>query len=226
VNDQSKSAEPNDPQVVAALREYLERVDRGEPVDWEEFLARHARVAAQLRSVIVAEDEVRKLDSETPLDRTRASSKSFVGHSQETVPPQSAAKWKAGRWILLSVLAFGLAVFGVMSGMMVIYLGRTALVIDVHDPGVEVAVNGTTLTITGPKEEKVYVEPGEQQLTITCAGLDTITKSFTIKKGQTKVVTVSIFKPENRGTARIEVAPSIPTREQKTSSPTRIISIP
>jgi hypothetical protein len=224
VNDQSKSAKPKGPQVEAALRDYLERVDRGEPVDWEEFLARHSRVAAQLRSVIVAEDEVRKLGSETPLDRTPASSKSFVGHSQETVAPQSAAKRKAARWILWSVLAFGLAVFGVMAGIMVIYLARTALVIDVRDPGVEVAVKG--MTITGPKEEKVYVEPGEQQLTITCAGLETITKSFTIKKGQTKVVTVSIFKPEDRSTARIEVAPLIPTGEQKTSSPTRVISNP
>ena len=82
MNDQSKSAKPKGPQVEAALRDYLERVDRGEPVDWEEFLARHSRVAAQLRSVIVAEDEVRKLGSETPLDRTPASSKSFQSFSE------------------------------------------------------------------------------------------------------------------------------------------------
>jgi hypothetical protein len=225
LNDQSGRVEPKGPRVEAALRDYLERVDRGERLDREVFLARHAPIANQLRSVIVALDEVRKLDRETPLDRTQASSKSFVRHSQETVPPQLAAKWKAGRWILLGVLAFGLALFGVMAGIMVIYLGRTALVIDVHDPGVEVAVNGT-MTITGPKEAKVHVEPGEQQLTITCAGLDTITKSFTIKKGQTKVVTVSIFKPENRVTVRTEVAPLIPAGEQKTSRPTRVIGIP
>jgi hypothetical protein len=38
LNDQSRHAEPNDPRVEAALRDYLERVDRGEPVD-----CRHSR---------------------------------------------------------------------------------------------------------------------------------------------------------------------------------------
>src|SRR3984957_13133950 len=55
-----------------------------------------------------------------------------------------------GGWIPWSVLAFGLAVFGVMAGVIVIYLGRTAVVIDIKDPGVEVALKGTTLTVTGP----------------------------------------------------------------------------
>ena len=82
-----------DSRVEAALREYLERVDRGEPVDREEFLARHAQIADQLRSFIAAEDEVRKLaGAETPLDRSHDSTKSFVGHGQETVVPQSVGK--------------------------------------------------------------------------------------------------------------------------------------
>jgi formylglycine-generating enzyme required for sulfatase activity/serine/threonine protein kinase len=96
LNDQSRSTEPSDPEVAAAVREYLERVDRGEPVDREEFLARHALIADQLRSFIAAEDEVRKLaGAETPLDRSQDSTKSFVGHGQETIAPQSAAKQKA-----------------------------------------------------------------------------------------------------------------------------------
>ena len=45
VNDQPTPPAPKDPRVEAALREYLERVDRGEPVDREEFLARHAPIA-------------------------------------------------------------------------------------------------------------------------------------------------------------------------------------
>jgi hypothetical protein len=96
LNDQSRSTEPSDPEVAAEVREYLERVDRGELVDREEFLARHALIADQLRSFIAAEDEVRKLArAETPLDRSQDSTKSFVQHGQETVAPQSAAKQNA-----------------------------------------------------------------------------------------------------------------------------------
>ena len=92
MNDQSRSAEPSDPQVEAALRDYLERIDRGEPVDREEFLAGHAPIAEQLRSFIAAEDELRKLaGAGAPLDRTDDSTKSFVGHGQETIAPQLAA---------------------------------------------------------------------------------------------------------------------------------------
>ena len=93
--DQSKSAEPRDPRVEAALREYLERVDRGEPVDRDEFLARHAPIAEQLRSFIAAEEDLRKLaaaGAETPRDQARDSTKSFVGQGQETVVPQLGAK--------------------------------------------------------------------------------------------------------------------------------------
>ena len=61
MNDQSGHAEPKNRQIEAALGEYLERVDRGELVDREEFLARHALIAGQLRSFIAADDEVRKL---------------------------------------------------------------------------------------------------------------------------------------------------------------------
>jgi hypothetical protein len=76
LNDQSRRTEPKDPRVDAALREYLVRVDRGEPVDREEFLARHALIADQLGSFIAAEDEVRKLaGAEAPLDRARDSYK-------------------------------------------------------------------------------------------------------------------------------------------------------
>jgi hypothetical protein len=93
LNDQSRSAEPSDPQVEAALRDYLERVDRGEPVDREEFLAGHAPIADELRSFIAGEDALRKLaGAETPLDRAHDSTKSFVGHGQETLVPQSAGK--------------------------------------------------------------------------------------------------------------------------------------
>jgi serine/threonine protein kinase/Leucine-rich repeat (LRR) protein len=108
-------------------------------------------------------------------------------------------------WIPWTVLAFGLAVFAVMTGVVVIYLGKTAIVIDVKDPDVVVTVKGTRIEITGPKEEKVYVEPGEQQLKITYAGLETLTRSFEMKKGQKRVVTVSIA--DKKIVAQLDNAP-------------------
>ncbi len=93
MNDQSRRTEQSDPRVEAALRDYLERVDRGEPVDREEFLAQHAPIADQLRSFIAAEDEVRKLAAAgRPLERAQDSTKSFVGQGQETIAPHSDSK--------------------------------------------------------------------------------------------------------------------------------------
>jgi formylglycine-generating enzyme required for sulfatase activity/serine/threonine protein kinase/FKBP-type peptidyl-prolyl cis-trans isomerase len=125
-----------------------------------------------------------------------------------------------GGWIPWSVLAFGLAVFGAMTAVVVIYLGRTAIVIDIKDPGVEVAVKGTTLTVTGPDQHSVKVIPGDQELTITSAGLETITKSFSLKKGDKQTVTVSIV--DSKLVARLdhEIAPSTSAHEEKASSPT------
>jgi len=93
LNDESRRTEPRDHRVEAALREFLERVDRGEPVDREEFFARHAPIADQLRSYIAAEDEVRKLaGAETPPDRAHYSTRSFSALGQETLVPQSMGK--------------------------------------------------------------------------------------------------------------------------------------
>jgi eukaryotic-like serine/threonine-protein kinase len=93
LNDESRRTEPNDPRVEAALREFLERVDRGEPVDGEEFLSRHAEIAGELRSFITVQEEVRKLaEAETPPDYAHDSTKSFAAHGQETIVPQSVGK--------------------------------------------------------------------------------------------------------------------------------------
>ena len=93
MNEESRRTEPKDPRVEAALREFLERVDRGEPVDREEFLARHARIADQLRAAITAEEEVRKpAEAETPPDSAHDSTKLFAAHGQETIVPQSVGK--------------------------------------------------------------------------------------------------------------------------------------
>jgi serine/threonine protein kinase/formylglycine-generating enzyme required for sulfatase activity len=93
LNEESRRTEPNDPRVEAALREFLEQVDRGEPVDREDFLARHARIAEQLRAAITAEEDVRKpAVAETPPDSAHDSTKLFAAHGQETIVPQSVGK--------------------------------------------------------------------------------------------------------------------------------------
>ncbi|HUE16459.1 MAG TPA: family 16 glycoside hydrolase [Planctomycetaceae bacterium] len=107
---------------------------------------------------------------------------------------QFTQRWNEGGWIPWSVLAFGLAVFAVMLGVMVIYLGKTAIVIDVRDPDikVEVTAQGKEITITGRDEEKVYVEPGEHQLKVNYAGLEALTQSFELMRGQERRVKVSL----------------------------------
>jgi choice-of-anchor C domain-containing protein len=103
--------------------------------------------------------------------------------------------WNEGGWIPYGALAFGLAVVGIVYGIIVIYLGKTAVVIDVTDPGISVAVKevGKKIEIvTGPHESTIEVEAGEQELKITYAGLETRTKKFSVTKGTRPRVTVSI----------------------------------
>jgi predicted Ser/Thr protein kinase len=47
-----------DPRVSAAVQEYLERIDRGEVVDREQFLAKYADVADQVRSFIASSEDL------------------------------------------------------------------------------------------------------------------------------------------------------------------------
>jgi formylglycine-generating enzyme required for sulfatase activity len=65
-----------------------------------------------------------------------------------------------GGWIPWSLLAVGLAVFGLMAAVVVSHLGRTAVVTDIKDPGVGVAVKGTPQTITVPDQQSVTFVPG------------------------------------------------------------------
>ena len=93
LNESSTRAERSDPRIQAALREYLERLDRGERVEIEEFLSQHAEIAAALRSFIAAEHDLRKLAAgaaslETVVDSTR----SLRLQDQETYVPHSMAR--------------------------------------------------------------------------------------------------------------------------------------
>ena len=92
MNDQSRRAGPHEPRVEAALREYLERVDRGDPVNREEFLSRHAEIAEALRSFFAAEEPLRKM-AVTKISEESAgvSTRSIAAQGQETVPPKPNA---------------------------------------------------------------------------------------------------------------------------------------
>ncbi len=88
MSDQSTHAGSTDPRIDAALREYLERIDRGEPVDREEFIAQNAEIADDLRSFIAAEGELRKLAGGTnPRERVGARS---TAHLDGLTPDQRA----------------------------------------------------------------------------------------------------------------------------------------
>jgi serine/threonine protein kinase/formylglycine-generating enzyme required for sulfatase activity len=125
-----------------------------------------------------------------------------------------------GGWIPWSALAFGLAVFGVVTGVIVIYLRGTAIVVEIQDPDVAVTVKGSDVVITGPKNEKVTVTPGDQELSITYAGLKLLTKSFTLQQGQKRTVTVSIVNKEIVARLENEILPLTSIDGEKTSSPT------
>jgi serine/threonine protein kinase len=105
---------------------------------------------------------------------------------------RSTQRWDQGGWIPWTALVFGLAVIGVMTGVMYFYLRGTWIVVDVQDPDVKVAVKGSTLTITGPAKEDIKVDPGNQELAIAYGDLNFTTRTFTLKKGETKTVTISV----------------------------------
>jgi formylglycine-generating enzyme required for sulfatase activity/serine/threonine protein kinase len=123
--------------------------------------------------------------------------------------------WNEGGWIPWSALAFGLTVFGVMMGVIIVWLGRTAVVIDAQVAGINVAVNDQSALITVPGMQSIKVEPGDKTLTISYAGLETKTKSFTIKTGETKIVAVSILNSQIVARLEGEIAPLTTDHEEK-----------
>jgi len=128
---------------------------------------------------------------------------------------QFTQPWHEGGWIPWSALAFGLAVFGVMAGVIIVWLGRTAVVIDVKDPGITVEVNDRQVTINVPGEQSIKVEPGAQLVKISYAGLETVTKSFTLDKGKTRRLTVKVLDNKLVADLEGEIAPPAATNEEK-----------
>src|SRR5436305_6051857 len=55
-------------QLEEVLSEYMQRLDRGEAVDREQFLARHPELADELRSYFADSDEVERLGRQARAD--------------------------------------------------------------------------------------------------------------------------------------------------------------
>ena len=93
--DPSLPAQPQDPRVDAALHDYLERVDRGETIDPEGFVAGHPEIAGELRSLIEAEGQLRKFAGGRRAagadSNPDTSTRSFALHGMETIAPQANA---------------------------------------------------------------------------------------------------------------------------------------
>ena len=113
------------------------------------------------------------------------------------------------------MLAFGLAVFGGMAAIIIVWLGRTAIVIDAKDAGIQIAVNGETALITVPGEQSIKVKPGEQELKVSYAGLETQTKRFSLKSGETKKVEVWIAGSRLVAHLENEISDLTPALDQK-----------
>ena len=92
-------ANSTDPRVHAALRDYFCRLDRGESIDVEAFVAHHVAVADELRSFIAFEQQTRRMagsdspavsqpsvdaHTESPRPRAEVSTHSVVGQIEET----------------------------------------------------------------------------------------------------------------------------------------------
>jgi len=201
------------------------------------LLEKARQKADEIAFLICAIDEAERLDdAQTALKKAEELLKIKPGHHRALAiqekytgegtgaarigsKAQLTERWNNGGWIPWSVLAFGLAIFAVMTGVIVIYLGKTAIVVDIKDPGVEIAVKGTTLTITGPDKQSVQVAPGEQELTITSAGFETTTRRFALKKGDKKTVTVSIVNKELVASLGNEILPPVPTPDRGEPKP-------
>ena len=98
VSDPSASAERQDPRVDAALSDYLERLDRGEVLDRDEFIARHPDIADELRSLLAAEEGLRQLaKGASDAEPTSRSTQAFTMHGQETIVPRAGTRSGAGK---------------------------------------------------------------------------------------------------------------------------------
>jgi serine/threonine protein kinase/formylglycine-generating enzyme required for sulfatase activity len=187
-----------------------------------EAMSEKARARADEISFLICDvdEAVRLEDGRTALKKAEALLKIKPGHhralevqqqfggegdgegSVRIGPKSVAVAWREGGWIPWSALAFGLAVFGVTAGVIIWWVGRTAIVIDARDPNIKVEVQGKDAIITVPGKQSIKVEAGSHQLTVSYGGMETKTTSFTLKTGEVKTLTVGIA--DARLVARLE----------------------
>ena len=108
-----------------------------------------------------------------------------------------ADRWNEGGWIPWSVLAFGLAVFGVMAGVDRDLSGQDGDR-DRH-PGSgrrPSTVKGIDAVVTGPEQSRSRSSLATRSSRSATPASRPLTKSFTIKKGEKRTVTVSIVNKE------------------------------
>ncbi|HXY36650.1 MAG TPA: protein kinase, partial [Planctomycetaceae bacterium] len=89
VTEPPPPAESDDPRIEAALREYIEQLDRGESLDVEQFIARHAEIADELRELIETEQKLRQLaDDVTRSERANDATQPVAVDVAATLKPQ------------------------------------------------------------------------------------------------------------------------------------------
>jgi len=137
------------------------------------------------------------------------------GEGRARLLKQFTRPWNEGGWIPWSALAFGLAVFGVMLGVVIIWLGKGGtIVVHTEVAGVNVAVKDQSALITVPDtQQSLEVSAGDHLLTVSYQGLKTLTKSFTLKKGEQKILDVHIAGPDLIAHFTDEPAPTPAAKE-------------
>jgi hypothetical protein len=129
---------------------------------------------------------------------------------------QLAQAWSegGGGWIPWSALAFGLAVVGVMTGVIIWWVNGTAIIIKTDDPNIKVEIAGQKAFLTVPGKQAIRVEPGSGEFTLSFDGLETVTRSFTIKPREKKTLEVKIVDQKLMVQFEGEILPQITESEK------------
>jgi serine/threonine protein kinase/formylglycine-generating enzyme required for sulfatase activity len=111
--------------------------------------------------------------------------------SAQPAPRRGAGKGRV-RWLMAAVAPLA------MLAAVILYLrmGKTTIEIEVNDPNVQVALQDSTIKVTGPAREIITVEPGENELTITHGDLKFKTANFRLEKGDKQIVRIKLVGSE------------------------------